>query len=91
MRRAFLIALCCALLGCATQPEPLPEYIGDAHMAADGTLTLNLVGYGCRGEIGHAQIVFPTSHPRYREILSHIGEIRPGEIKGVRPWRDRGC
>jgi hypothetical protein len=91
-RRAFLFASVLALAACASsRPEPLPEYIGMAQMAADGTLTLDLEARGCDGEIGHARLVYPVTDPRYRDILAHVGDIRPGESRPVRPWPYQGC
>ena len=93
-RRDFLFASVLAVAACATPrpgPEPLPEYIGMAQMAADGTLTLDLEARGCNGEIGHARLVYPVTDPRYRDILAHVGDIRPGESRPVRPWPDQGC
>ena len=29
---------------------------------------------------------YPPGHPRYEEILRHVGPIKPGEEKPVRPW-----
>jgi hypothetical protein len=60
-------------------------------MAADGTLTLDLESVECNGARAMGRIVYPTSHPRYADILTHIGEIRPGETKPVRPWPAEPC
>jgi hypothetical protein len=81
-----------ALAACAgSQPRPMPEYIGQAQMAADGTLTLNLESVECDGSRAMGQVVVPPTDPRYRDYLAHIGEIRPGETRPVRPWPAEPC
>ena len=75
----------------ATSPHPrestTPEVraadpIGQATMLADGSIVLDLY------RPAPARVVFAPSDPRHREILQHIGEIRPGEQKVVAPWPD---
>jgi hypothetical protein len=90
------LALCGVLLGaamaCSTpRPPPMPEYIGQAQMAADGTLTLDLESVECDGSRAMGRIVIQPSDPRYRATLDHIGEIRPGETRPVRPWPAEPC
>ena len=81
-----------ALAGCATRhPQPMPEYIGQAQMAADGTLTLDLESVECDGSRAMGRIVVQPTDPRYRGYLDHIGEIRPGETRPVRPWPAEPC
>ncbi len=65
-----------------------PETIGMATMTDDRTLILDLRADGPAGAIGDARFVYPPSHPQYQEILSHIGDIKPGEQKPVAPWRE---
>jgi hypothetical protein len=40
-----------------------------------------------RGEDGAA--VFKPDNPRYKEILAHVGDIKPGERKPIAPWNVR--
>ncbi len=57
-------------------------------MAADGTISLQLRAEGPGGAVGDALLVYPPSHPQYREILAHLGGLSPGESKPVPPWPD---
>lgn len=65
--------------------EQLPEYIGDATMTEDGTIILNLRAEG-DGIVGHGQFTYTPDQPEYKDVLDHIGGIKPGERKPVRPW-----
>ncbi|MBI4532464.1 MAG: hypothetical protein HY711_00845 [Candidatus Melainabacteria bacterium] len=71
------------------QTPSLPKYIGIATMDKDGTITLQLRAEGPGNAIGDALLVYPKTHPEYKSILKHIGSLRPGEIKPVRPWPDK--
>jgi len=62
--------------------------IGNATMTEDGTLVLDLVAEGARGERGIARLVYPESHPEHAEWVAHLGGIQPGEQKLVPPWPD---
>ena len=66
----------------------MPQSIGVATMQADGTLVLRLHAYGPGGLHGEGMMHYPVSHPKYREILQHIGPLKPGESKPVPPWPD---
>jgi len=70
------------------QSTPLPESIGVATMEADGTLVLRVHAYGPGGVHGEGQLRYATSHPKYREILAHVGPLKPGEFRSVPPWPD---
>jgi hypothetical protein len=60
--------------------------IGSASMTGDGTIILDLRAEGPGGLTGDARLVYPRGHQQYREILEHIGGLRPGESKPVPPW-----
>ena len=60
--------------------------IGAARMEPDGTLVLELRAEGPDGTIGDARFVYPPDHPRYRDVLEHIGGLEPGESCQVPPW-----
>ena len=63
--------------------------IGTATMLRDGTIILDLrAGAGPSGAKGDARITYPPGHPQYREILEHVGGLRPGETRNVPPWTD---
>ena len=91
-RLALYAMLLGAIAGCSTpRSSPMPEYIGRAQMAADGTLTLDLESVECDGSRAMGRIVIQPTDSRYRDYLDHIGEIRPGETRPVRPWPAEPC
>jgi len=64
-----------------------PVIIGDAQMQEDGTIVVNL--RRTADGINVSGIVrYPTSHPNYKEVLDHIGGMKPGEVKLVPAWGD---
>jgi len=63
--------------------------IGTATMLPDGTVVLDLRAGGLAGTpVGDGRLTYPPNHPQYREILEHLGGIRPGETRPVPPWTD---
>lgn len=63
--------------------------IGTATMLRDGTIVLDLrAASGPSGPKGDARLTYPPGHPQYREILEHVGGLRPGETRNVPPWTD---
>jgi hypothetical protein len=75
----------------AEKPERVQaklDSIGSATIAGDGVLTLTLIAAGENGETGHGVVVYRPGEAHYDEVLRHVGPIRPGEIKPVRPWPD---
>lgn len=58
-----------------------PGSIGTAMMAADGTITLNLVSPTAR-----LALAYHPGDPHYARILSHIGGLQPGQKKPVPPF-----
>ena len=60
------------------------KYVGTAKMERDGTIILDLRAQGG----GMALLRYAPDHEQYHEILNHIGGLKPGEEKPVRPWRD---
>ena len=57
-------------------------------MEADGTVVLYLRAEGAGGITGDARLVYAPTHKDYREILRHLGGLKPGERKPVPPWPD---
>jgi len=55
-------------------------------MAPDGTITLQLRATG-GGAVGDGMIVYRPSDPKYRDVLEHLGGLKPGETKPVPPWK----
>lgn len=70
-------------------PERRRGSIGAAFLDGDGAVVLDLRATDGRGVVGDARLVYPRSHPQYREILEHLGGLEPGETKPVPPWPDR--
>jgi len=72
----------------AAVPAPgAPASIGSASMLADGTIVLQLRAAGA-GAIGDALIRYPKGHPKYDEVLKHLGGLTPGETKPCPPFPD---
>ncbi|MDZ4832749.1 MAG: hypothetical protein SGJ27_02995 [Candidatus Melainabacteria bacterium] len=72
----------------ATTDSAEEEYIGECIIEEDGTLILRMRAVGPRGMIGSGTMTYRTDHPNYAEVLQHIGPIKPGENKPVRPFPD---
>jgi hypothetical protein len=69
------------------QNDQTGDFIGFARMEADGTLVLRLDAYLDNSETAaHGYFRYSPDHPRYEETLLHVGPIKPGEEKLVRPW-----
>ncbi len=69
--------------------EDAGETIGSATMRADGTIVLMLRATDETGRmIGDGLLEYPPGHPQYREVLQHLGGLKPGESKFVPPWPD---
>jgi len=70
------------------KPDEVPT-IGVARMRPDGTIELHLrATAGPGGPVGHGLLEYPPGHPRYQEVLRHLGGLKPGEVKNVPPWPD---
>ncbi len=79
----------CARPGDAKTSATAQASIGTATMLADGTIVLDLrAGADPGGAKGDARLRYPPGHPQYREIMEHVGGLRPGETKSVPPWTD---
>ena len=63
----------------------LPD-IGVCWMEPDGTIKMRLRAEGPGGIVGHAMMEYAPDHADYTDILAHVGPIKPGEHKSVRPW-----
>jgi hypothetical protein len=60
--------------------------IGSASLDGDGSIVLDLRASDGRGILGDGRLVYPKSHPSYREVLEHLGGLEAGETKPVPPW-----
>jgi hypothetical protein len=88
IRTAFiLVALMAMPAAFAGDPAKPVIMIGDATMAQDGTITINLRrtadGINVTGRLKYA----PDDRD-YRQVLDHIGGMKPGETKLVPAWPD---
>jgi len=82
-----LAAAFAPLAATAAEPRPSrPATIGVATLQPDGTLVLKLNVDGPPEKRGDSLVVYKPDNPRYREILAHIGDIKPGEKKPIAPW-----
>ena len=68
------------------QHDQADDCIGFVNMEADGTLVLNLNAALDGKAVGHGYFRYPPGHPEYEEVLRHVGPIKPGASKPVRPW-----
>jgi hypothetical protein len=53
-------------------------------------IVLQLHATGEDGIVGDARLTYPRSHPHYEKVLRHLGGLRPGEMKPVKPWSEWG-
>jgi hypothetical protein len=75
-------------LRAATQPSTAPAYIGIYWMEDDGTIVMDLRVKGPGRISGQSILTYPPHHPEYQSILDHVGPLKAGETKSVRPWSD---
>ena len=69
------------------QNSQADDFIGFVNMEADGTIILRLNAYADGGKtVGHGYFRYPPGNSEYEEVLRHVGPIKPGEGKPVRPW-----
>lgn len=65
----------------------VPDNIGHASMLKDRTIVLSLIYWFPGG--GHttpAEFRYKPDDPKYKEVLRHLGGMKLGETKGVKPW-----
>jgi hypothetical protein len=87
---ALLLAAACSTAAFGVDRKGYPpcqayQSIGAAHMDADGVITLFIHALP-PGPIGEGELRYAPDDPRYQEIVTHLGGIKPGETKNVRPW-----
>jgi hypothetical protein len=90
---AVVLTFACSGPSNGTEPRGVKENkqaesIGVATMQDDGTIVLRLRAKLPHGGTGEGSLLYPTTHPEYQKILSHIGPIRKGQTVPVRPWPD---
>jgi hypothetical protein len=62
------------------------EHIGTATLLEDGTIHLFLIAEADDGTHGEAMIVVSPREARYQKIRDHLGDMKPGENKLVKPF-----
>lgn len=73
------------LVSLSQQKDTTEKSVGYATIEKDGTLHLNLRSSG-PGPVGEAHLIYKPADKSYASILKHIGDIKPGEVKNVRPF-----
>jgi hypothetical protein len=68
-------------------PRKQPVIIGDATMAEDGTIIVNM-RRTADGMNVSGIIKYGVNDPHYKEVLDHLGGMRPGETRLVPAWED---
>jgi len=87
----FLLIPVLLMNGCAhaqRDASAQEKNVGMAEMASDGTITLHLRTEG-KPDLGDGLLVYREDDPNYKKILNHLGGMRPGEIKYVKPWPEK--
>ena len=64
------------------------DSIGVAWLEPDGTIKLHLRATADGGITGTGVLSYSPVHAQYKEILEHVGPLKPGERVPVRPWDD---
>ncbi len=62
-----------------------PSYIGEAWLEKDGRITLHLSS-DADGNHVNAMFSYETDDKDYQKILKHLGGLKPGETKPVKPF-----
>ena len=70
-------------------PRPQPAIVGEATMLPDGSLSMKIKSDGAARREATRTVVFRPDNPRYKEILAHVGDMKPGERKPIARWNDR--
>jgi multidrug efflux pump subunit AcrA (membrane-fusion protein) len=70
-------------------PRARPAVVGEAKMLPDGSLSVKLRPEGAPPGGQTRTVVFKPENPRYKEILAHVGDMKPGERKPLAPWPNR--
>ena len=63
--------------------------VGSATMEEDGTIVLQLRAEGPDGKVGDGLLRYAPTHPKYAEVLRHLGGLERGETKPVPPWPEQ--
>jgi len=63
-----------------------PKFIGDAWLEKDGTITMHLLS-DADGNHANATFSYKASDRDYKKILEHLGGLKAGEKKPVKPFQ----
>ncbi len=86
-RFAMIVVASLAFTAPALAADEAP--IGTATMAQDGTIELRLrAELPNHGGIGEGTMTYRPGDKDYAEILRHLGGMKVGETKPVKPWPD---
>lgn len=77
-----------ALAAPAVAAEPEPDYVGVATMLPDGTIHMRLRGQLPGGGVAEGEVDYQPDSPDYQQVLEHLGGLKPGETKLMKPWPD---
>lgn len=61
-------------------------FFGVATIDRAGTICLRIVSHEGPAPRIHVRLSYDRSHPRYVEIVRHVGPIEPGEEKVIRSF-----
>ena len=65
--------------------DKIPKSIGIATMDSEGSIRMQLRSYG-PGPQAEGSFEYKKTDPKYKDILKHLGGMKPGETKSVPPW-----
>jgi hypothetical protein len=88
-----LILLCVASASSAQEATRQSDarlsmpFAGTAAMLEDGTISLRL-RQTSDGKPVDETVIYKVSDRGYDNVLRHLGGLRPGETKSLRPWKD---
>jgi hypothetical protein len=60
--------------------------IGTAEMKQNGTIVLLLRPESDDGSVGNVIFAYSPDDNDYKKILKHLGGLKPGESKLIKPW-----
>jgi len=85
IKTAIMLAALLWATAAGAQRSTTLQFIGNASMSADGTVTLRLTSTA-DGQHANRTFVYKTNDAKYDEILHHMGGLKPGETRPVKPW-----
>ena len=74
-----------SMVASAQTPSTEKPVLGTATIEPDGTIILHMFRTS-DGRSALANLRYGVNTPHYKEVLDHIGSIKPGETKPVLPF-----